>query len=79
MFAAGGSLARTRRMSYTDRHAQVRLIDLMEAVGHVPRTVTAPGKQLLTDTEPLLRMFADELFAVLAPAEMVQLTTLLAR
>jgi len=104
----GGSLARVRMLSYIDRHPAIRAVDLLEAFGQAPRTITdaidalerdglaarvpdpvdrraksivltSAGKQLLADLEPLLRDFRETLFAALAPAEVAQLTALVAR
>lgn len=36
----GASFARIKMMSYIDLHPLVRSIDLMEAFGHAPRTIT---------------------------------------
>lgn len=38
--AKGTSFARARMMSYIDLHPATRSIDLMEAFGHAPRTIT---------------------------------------
>ena len=36
----GGSLARVRMMNHIDRHPAIRAIDLLEAFGQAPRTIT---------------------------------------
>ena len=108
LLAQGGSLARVRMLSHIDRHPAVRAVDLLEAFGQAPRTITdaidalerdglatripdpvdrraksialtSAGRQLLADLEPTLRAFREELFATLAPAEVTQLTALVAR
>lgn len=38
--AEGASYARIRLMSYIDRHTSVRSVDLMQAFGFAPRTIT---------------------------------------
>ena len=104
----GGSLARVRMLCHIDHHPGIRAVDLLEAFGQAPRTITDAidalerdglaaripdpvdrraksivltdaGRQMLADLEPALRDFRMELFAVLAPAEVMQLTALVSR
>lgn len=55
--AKGTSFARARMMSYIDLHSATRSIDLMEAFGHAPRTITEAIDAL--EREGLANRFPD--------------------